>query len=93
MMTPQTHTDADTVEPTAWLVELTEAGTAAARWVLGTEEPGIGFYAEEGFGQPGAVSGTAPDEDVADWVAEYLGVTGVELTEAGEGRWSVGITG
>ncbi|RLK54435.1 hypothetical protein [Actinokineospora cianjurensis] len=93
MMTPQTHTNGGTVEPTTWLVELTEAGTAAARWVLGTEEAGVGFFTEDAFAQPGVVDGAAPDEDVADWVAAVLGVSGVELTEASEGHWSVGITG
>jgi hypothetical protein len=92
MTTPETHTAAGTVAPTAWLVELTEAGTTAARWVLGTEETGIGFFGEDALHAPGASASAVPNEDVADWVAEYLEVTGVELAETGDGRWSVGIT-
>lgn len=93
MTTSETCTDMDTVEPTAWLVELIEAGTPASRWALGTEETGVGFFCEDALNAPDTDAGTAPDEDVADWVAECLGVTGVELTETGDGRWSVGITG
>jgi hypothetical protein len=93
MTTPNTRIDEAVVEPTEWLVELTGAGTAAARWVLGTEQTLDLGVAEDAWNAPGAEAGAAPDEDVADWVAEYLGVTGVELVETDDGRWSVGLTG
>lgn len=91
-MTSRTN-DAGAGVPTAWLVELTKAGTGAARWVLGTEEAGIGFYAEDAYPAPGTDADAVPEEDVADWVAESLGVTGVALTPDDRGRWSVAITG
>jgi hypothetical protein len=76
-------------EPTTYLLQLSDGGTAAAQWVLGTDEPGIAFFAEFGQPAPGTAADAEPDEDVANWVADSLRVTGVELEPAGDGRWSV----
>jgi hypothetical protein len=78
--------------PTLYLVQLSDGGTASAQWVLGTDEPGIGFFAEFGRPAPGAAADADPAEDVADWVADSLGVTGVELAPTDDDRWSVTIT-
>lgn len=93
MSTSETQADEQAGMPTEWLVELTGAGSATARWVLGTEDIFAVGMAEDALDAPGTEAGAAPDENVADWVAEYLGVTGVELTETDSGRWSVGLTG
>lgn len=92
-MGTNSDSDAGAVEPTAWLVELTEAGTAGAQWVLGTEEDGIGFFAEDALPAPDLDGAAVPDEAVAAWVAESLCVTKVVLAVAGDGRWSVAIAG
>jgi hypothetical protein len=89
-ITPDTTVDdpMDAGEPTTYLLRLTDAGTPGAQWVLGTEEDRIGFYAEFGRPAPSTPAGAEPGQDVADWVAASLGVTGVALKTAGAG-WSV----
>lgn len=91
-MTTAENIDEGAAAPTEFLVQLTEAGTATARWVLGTDDVLSLGVAEDALDAPSAEAGTAPGGNVAAWVAESLGVTAVELTETGNGRWSVGIT-
>lgn len=92
MSSSKSRADERAVLSTEWQVELTGANSAAARWVVGTEDVLPLGAAEDALNAPGTKAGTAPDKDVAAWVAESLSVTGVELAEAGNGRWSVGIT-
>ncbi len=79
-------------EPTAYLLQLGNGGTANAQWMLGTEQPGIGFFDEHACRCPGTPPGSEPTEAVADWVADVLGVTNVQLEIAdNEAFWSVTI--
>ncbi|MFI5593448.1 hypothetical protein ACIA5G_50950 [Amycolatopsis sp. NPDC051758] len=79
-------------EPTTYLLQLGNGGTADARWMLGTTEPGIGFFGEYTYRCPHTPPGGEPTEAVADWVADALGVSNVELEiAANERAWSVTI--
>jgi hypothetical protein len=80
-------------EPTSYLLRLSNGDTRQAQWVLGTEEEGVGFFGEYFCPCPDTAAGAEPTEEVAEWVADVLSVTDIELTLIDDqGHWSVTIT-